>query len=190
MLEVEVSKGALSDLDTGVDVQLEAALLQTVATPALQNFSGQQVLGDGGHDLESAVVSAVEHAPVSELLAVVFEPADCGVHCGGGAVQLLGDLVVGHLQVVVKFPDALDHKSSDLVASQPRLGFGPALDPWLLEALGGQKAASKLLQLFAGRDRSNCDHLRLLLFRKYLLHHCLDHCCSYYVKIASPITAK
>ena len=142
-----------------------------------------------GDDLKPAIVLSVKHAPIPELLAIVLEPAKYRMHCGRSTVQLLCDLVVRHLQVVVELPYALDHKSSDLVAPQLGLGFGPALDPWLLEALGGQKAASELLQLFAGRDRSNCDRLRLLLFRKYLLHHCLHHRCSYYVIIATSITA-
>ena len=117
VLEVKVAQGALSDLHSGVDVELNAALLQTVTTPALQHVPGQQVLGDRGDDLKPAVVFAVKHAPISELPPIVFEPAKCSVYCGGGTVQLLGDLLVRHLQVVVQFPYALCHKWSDLVAS-------------------------------------------------------------------------
>ena len=140
-----------------------------------------------GDDLKPAIVLSVKHAPIPELLAIVLEPAKCSMHCGRSTVQLLCDLVVRHLQVVVELPYALDHKSSDLVAPQLGLGFGPALDPLLLDELCRQEATPELPQLFTGSDLSNRG-LRLL-FCRYLLHHCLHHCCSYYVKIASSITA-
>ena len=75
------------------------------------------------------------------------------------------------MQVVVQFPDALDHERSDLVASQPGFRFGPALDSLLLDALGRQEAAPELLQLLAGSDLTNRWRLNHLLFRKYLLRH-------------------
>jgi hypothetical protein len=80
-----------------------------------------------GDDLKPAIVLSVKHAPIPELLAIVLEPAKCSMHCGRSTVQLLCDLVVRHLQVVVELPYPLDHKSSDLVAPQLGLRFGPAL---------------------------------------------------------------
>ena len=141
-----------------------------------------------GDDLKPAIVLSVKHAPIPELPAIVLEPAKCSMHCGRSTVQLLCDLVVRHLQVVIELPYALDHKSSDLVAPQLGLGFGPALDPLLLDALCRQEAASELLQLLSRSDLSNRG-LRLLLFCRYILHHCFNHCCSYYVKIARSITS-
>ena len=72
VLQVKSPECTWCDLDIHVDLQLQAPLLQAIATIKLQEVSVEQIATDCLSDLALAVVFPVEPAPVDDLLAVLF----------------------------------------------------------------------------------------------------------------------